>query len=89
MRQLLYLIEPGAMLIALIAFSFLAVSLIRGYDIPRCFYCGASKVRASRPMGFLDFAGHLLMIRSYRCSGCRARFHAIRLFNRSRQHSAF
>jgi hypothetical protein len=87
MRQMLYLFEPGAILLAFLIFSFLVFSFIRGRKIPQCLQCGALKVRPSRPVGFWDSAGNLLLIRAYRCSGCRARFHAMRLFNRSRPHS--
>lgn len=87
MRQMLYLFEPGAILIALLAFSFLVITFIRGRQIPQCFQCGAFKVRPSRPNGIWDTLGSLLLIRSYRCSGCRVRFHAMRLFSRARQHS--
>lgn len=84
MREMLFL-EPGVILLAFVVLSFLAIIVARGRQIPRCFQCGAMKVRASRPVGFWDNAGALLLIRCYRCSGCRARFHAVRLFSRSRQ----
>jgi hypothetical protein len=87
MREMFYIFEPGAIIIALIAVCFLLISIDRGRQIPQCFQCGAIKVRPSRPNGFLDFAGNLIMIRAYRCSGCRARFHAMRLFGRKTQHS--
>ena len=87
MRQVLYLFEPGAILFTFLIFSFLVITFIRGRRIPQCFQCGALKVRPSRPVGFWDSAGTLLLIRAYRCFGCRARFHALRLFGRSRPHS--
>ncbi len=87
MREMFYIFEPGVILIALIAVCFLLISIDRGRQIPQCFQCGAIKVCPSRPVGFLDFAGSLIMIRSYRCLGCRARFHAMRLSGRARQHS--
>jgi hypothetical protein len=87
MRQMLYLFEPGAILMVFIAFSFLVMTFIRGRQIPQCYQCGALKVRPSRPAGFLDSAATFFLLRAYRCSGCRKRFHAIRLFGRSRPHS--
>jgi hypothetical protein len=78
-----YLFEPAAVLILLIALSFLILIHMRGRQIPQCFVCGAQKVRPSRPIGVLDFAGSALLIRPYRCSGCLRRFHALRLFSRS------
>jgi hypothetical protein len=88
MRQILYLFEPGAILFALVALSFMLMAFIRGRQIPQCFQCGAIKVRPSRPTGILELVGTFLLIRSYRCAGCRARFHAMRLMGRSRPHSA-
>jgi hypothetical protein len=88
MRQILYLFEPGAILFALVAFSFVVVTILRGRQIPQCYLCGATKVRPSRPAGILDLVGTFLLIRSYRCSGCRERFHAMRLLGRSRPDSA-
>lgn len=88
MRQIIHLIEPGAILIALIAFAFLLAAISRGRRIPQCFQCGAVKVRPSRPTGFWDLTGTIFLIKAYRCAGCQARFHAMRLFTRTRQHSA-
>jgi hypothetical protein len=77
MRQLLYFIKPGAILITFIALYFLMIAVFRGRQIPQCFNCGAIKVRSSRPTGFWRVADKLFQIRSYRCSGCRAQFHAL------------
>jgi hypothetical protein len=88
MRQILYLFEPGAILFALIALSFVVMTIVRGRQIPQCYHCGAIKVRTSRPDGILDLVGSFMLIRSYRCSGCLERFHAMRLIGRSRQNSA-
>jgi hypothetical protein len=82
-RHMLYLLEPGAILLILISLGFLAMSILRGRSIPRCFECGAIKVRPSPPIGFLDLTAALFQIRAYRCEGCRARFHAVSLFTRS------
>jgi hypothetical protein len=83
MHPLRYLLEPGAILMVVVSLGFLANGIVRGLGIPRCFLCGAVKVRPSPPAGFLDLAGSALMIRPYRCLGCRARFHAVDLFHRS------
>lgn len=82
MHNMLYLIKPGLVLICCIAFSFLIALVIRGSWIPQCFQCGAAKVRPSQRNGFWDLAGGMFLIRSYRCTGCLARFHAVRLFHR-------
>ncbi len=81
---MLYLVEPGLVLIAFVAFSFLLIAVLRGRYIPQCFQCGATKVRPSRPLGVLELAAAFLLVRPYRCLGCRTRFHAMRLFSRSR-----
>lgn len=78
-----YLFEPAAILILLIALSFLFLIHLRGRQIPQCFLCGAPKVRRSRPIGILDIAGSVFLIRPYRCMGCLRRFHALRLSSRS------
>ena len=87
MPDIRFLLESGAILIAIIVFFSMVISMIRGLPIPQCFYCGALKVRPSRPSGFLDLLAKLVLIRAYRCSGCQARFHAMRLLNRSRTQS--
>jgi hypothetical protein len=85
MHQMLFLLKPGAVLAALILLCFLAVPILRGRRIPECFVCGATKVRPSRLNGFFDHAGAIIKIRAYRCAGCQTRFHATRVFSRSRQ----
>jgi hypothetical protein len=81
MHHLLYLFGPGAILALVIVFSSLVIMTVRGLQIPQCFYCGAIKVRPSRPSGFMDVAATVILIRPYRCAGCLARFHAMRLFS--------
>ena len=88
MRNLLSLVEPGVIIVAILIFSFLLIAIARGRQIPQCFQCGASKVRPSRPAGKLDWVANIFLIRPYRCSGCRTRFHAFRPFARSKQEPA-
>ena len=83
MHKLRYLLEPGFILITFICLGFLANAIMRARYIPQCFQCGALKVKPSPPAGFLDTAASILMIRPYRCLGCRARFHALSVFHRS------
>jgi hypothetical protein len=71
-----FFIELGAILIAAIALPFLAMVILRGRRIPECFSCGARKVRPSQVAGFWDLVGLAFLIRPFRCSGCRERFHA-------------
>jgi hypothetical protein len=78
MHNMLHIIKPGAILVAVVFLSALVISMIRGLQIPQCFYCGAVKVRPARPSGFWETVAMLLLIRPYRCLGCRARFHAMR-----------
>ena len=83
MHNMLYLLEPGAVLVAIVLFSFLIMIFLRGRRIPECFQCGAFKVRASRPAGPIDLAASAFLIRPYRCMGCLARFHALSLTSRA------
>jgi hypothetical protein len=83
MHEVTYLIAPAAFLMVCVALCFLIVAIMRGRQIPQCFRCGALKVRPSRPSGLLELAGVIFRIQSYRCLGCRERFHALRLSNRS------
>jgi hypothetical protein len=87
MHNISYLFEPGAILLVLMLLTYVAMAIFRGKQIPQCFQCGAYKVRPSHPNGFLDMAGSIFMLKAYRCSGCRARFHAMRLFSKSGQSS--
>jgi hypothetical protein len=82
-HKLLYLLRPGAILIAFIFLGFLTAAILRGRQIPRCFQCGAVKVRPSLPTGFLDLCGSLFQLHPYRCEGCQERFHAFSFSNRS------
>jgi hypothetical protein len=70
---------PGVILLAIVAFSLVLALIGRGRQIPRCYYCGAMKVRGSRPLGLWDKALSLFLVRAYRCSGCLTRFYAMRL----------
>jgi hypothetical protein len=84
MHHMLYFFGPGAIILtAFFIFSSLVMPILRGRQIPQCFQCGAIKVRPSAPSGLWDLACNLFLIRPYRCSGCRARFHAMRLFAHS------
>jgi hypothetical protein len=83
MEHVDYFAEFAAGLIALICLPILGMMLVRGHKIPECFSCGAMKVRQSRPVGFWDTFGYAFLIRPFRCSGCRERFHAFLLFGAS------
>jgi hypothetical protein len=82
MHNMLYLLEPGAVVVSIVLFSFLITIFLRGRRIPECFQCGAIKVRPSRLAGPIDFAASAFLIRPYRCMGCLARFHALSLTSR-------
>jgi hypothetical protein len=83
MHQAIYLITPAAFLMTCLALCFLVAAIMRDHKTPQCFRCGAVKVRPSRPSGLLELAAAKFLIRSYRCLGCRERFHALRLSNHS------
>jgi len=55
---------------------FLARTFVRGWLMPACWCCGALKVRKSRSDSFVDKAASLLLLRPFRCTGCRERFYA-------------
>jgi len=50
-----------------IGLGFAARIVAHGLSLPRCWNCGASKVRRSRAGGFIDAAASLLMLRPFRC----------------------
>ncbi len=79
MHQMLYLIRPGIVVVSLVMIGSFLMAFFRGRRIPHCFQCGACKVRISRPLGLLDEAASLLMIRTFRCTGCLTRFHAVKI----------
>jgi hypothetical protein len=81
---IVYLFKPAAVVAALLALSFLIVTIARSRHLPQCFSCGAMKVRPSRPDGILDHIRGFFLIRPHRCSGCRERFYAVRLADWSR-----
>ena len=83
MERLLYFGEFIAALLGVIALPCLIVVLVRSYKIPECFSCGAMKMRPSRVVGFWDTFLIAFLVEPYRCSGCRERFHAVRIFRRS------
>jgi hypothetical protein len=80
MHLFLYL-QPSAILIALIVCTFFVMAFLRGRRLPQCSSCGAMKARPSRPSNILEAAGAILLIRPYRCGGCRERFYVLRLSN--------
>jgi hypothetical protein len=83
-----YFTELGAGLMALIFLPFLVMLILRSRKIPRCFACGAAKVRPTRAVGFWDIFAGAFMIRPFRCEGCRERFYGLRGSGESRKPSA-
>src|SRR5512143_1125268 len=71
------------MVIIAIWVGFAARTVARGWSLPRCWRCGASKVRRSRSDGFIDAAASLLLLRPFRCKGCRVRFYGLRFWEPS------
>lgn len=82
MEPILNFAEFIAALLGVIAFACLIVAVMRSYKIPECFSCGAMKMRPSRIEGFWDTFLIAFQVEPYRCSGCRERFHAVRLFRK-------
>jgi len=72
-------VVPSVIVIVTICAGFAIRCLVRGLALPQCWRCGATKVRRSRSDGFSDAAASLLLLRPFRCTGCRARFYAPRI----------
>jgi hypothetical protein len=70
-----------SMFLAVWVMSF-AVWFTRALKLPQCCKCGAPKVRRSRVDGLVDRVALLLLLIPLRCSGCRARFYALRFPSR-------
>ena len=71
-------IIPSVFVIAALGVGFTVRSFLRGRSLPQCWRCGTSKVRRSRADGFIDAAAAMILLRPFRCTGCRARFYAPR-----------
>jgi len=78
MEFLGYLAALGSALTAGMLCLFLVTGLLRSRKIPQCFSCGAMKVRPCRAEGFWDTMVMPLLMRPYRCGGCRQRFYGFR-----------
>jgi hypothetical protein len=68
-------ILPSLVVLVSIFAGFIIRSIARGRHIPNCWRCGAPKVRPSHADGFMDIAASLLLLRAFRCKGCRVRFY--------------
>src|SRR6476660_5540360 len=71
-------IIPSVAVVVLLAAGFLIRCFMRSWGIPDCWHCGAPQVRPSRSQRFTDVAASLLMLRAFRCKGCRVRFYGPR-----------
>lgn len=67
----------AALLLVMAATGFVR-SLIYSWGLPRCWKCGAPKVRRSTPRGAVDSLALVFLLVPYRCRGCRIRFYGIR-----------
>jgi hypothetical protein len=71
-------VVPSVMVLVAICAGFVIRSFMRGRVLPNCWRCGAPKVRPSHSAGFLDVAASLILLRPFRCKGCRVRFYSPR-----------
>jgi hypothetical protein len=55
--------------------AYLLRAAFRTRHLPVCWSCGAVKVRRLTPQHFLDSINTVLLLKPYRCSGCRTRFY--------------
>jgi hypothetical protein len=73
-------IIPSVAVIVLIGAGFFIRSILRSWGLPKCWHCGAPKVRPSRSEQFIDVAAAMILLRPFRCQGCRVRFYGPRFF---------
>ena len=59
----------------------------RTQKLPRCWNCGALKVRRSLPQSVIDEASIIVFLNPYRCQGCRVRFYGLRSHRRLVEHA--
>ena len=70
---------PAIGLLVLLWGFYLIRSYSRGRSVPRCWRCGARKVRRSRFKGFVDLMATIWGLSPFRCTGCLTRFYGLRL----------
>ena len=78
MHTKLLVASPAIILFAICWIVFMTRSFTRACQIPRCWSCGAEKVRRSQSTGMLDTLAAMMLLGPFRCSGCRTRFYATR-----------
>ena len=66
----------GIILLALGAAGYLTRAGLRWWFLPLCWNCGAFKVRQAVSRRWTDGPAAFLLLRAYRCRGCRARYYA-------------
>jgi hypothetical protein len=69
-------VVSATVILVLGTLGFLIRTFVRGWLMPACWCCGAHKVRKSKSDGFLDKAAGVILLRPFRCTGCRERFYA-------------
>ena len=74
-------IVSAAVIVVLGGVVFLVRSFMRDWLMPASWCCGALKVRKSRSDSLVDKAASLLLLRPFRCTGCRERFYAPAFLN--------
>jgi hypothetical protein len=67
-----------AALLLVAAATIFVRTLIYSLGLPRCWKCGAPKVRRSARRGVVDTLALVFLLVPYRCRGCRIRFYGIR-----------
>jgi hypothetical protein len=78
MHTNLIVISPALILLVICCGIFMTRSFARACNIPRCWKCGAEKVRRSHSSSVMDTAAAIMLLSPFRCSGCRTRFYATR-----------
>jgi hypothetical protein len=67
-----------AALLIVVAATVFVRTLIYSWGLPRCWKCGAPKVRRSAHRGAVDTLALVFLLVPYRCRGCRIRFYGVR-----------
>jgi hypothetical protein len=70
----------GLALLLLCCIGCLVVAGLRTWNLAKCWYCGAGKVRPSQSRSWPDKLVGTLFLTPYRCGGCLKRFYGFRTF---------
>ncbi len=70
----------GLVLLLLCCIGYLVVAGLRTWNLEKCWFCGAGKVRPSKSQSWHDTLVGAFFLTPYRCGGCLKRFYGFRTF---------